>query len=246
MTSELAGIRKGAAPTTPSRVFAIGQLLLFLVLAAVLIPALSPSATVGHGLVVKLFFLARILVLLAAATWFLRIQHRTWADVGLRKPHWWKTLFAIPLGAGAAAIAVGVVSALVYRAGVHAADYGMFAPLRGNLGEYLFWGILVTWGTAAFGEELLFRGFVLRSVKLALGGSEQFATTGAVVIQAIIFGALHFYQGPGGVATAGAIGLVLGFVWLFTDRNLWAGIVIHGLFDFASMTALYLGAMPHR
>jgi hypothetical protein len=28
---------------------------------------------------------------------------------------------------------------------------------------------------------------------------------------------------------AGAIGLVLGFVWWFSGRNLWAGIALHGI-----------------
>jgi hypothetical protein len=49
-----------------------------------------------------------------------------------------------------------------------------------------------------------------------------------------------------GVATAATIGLILGVMWLLTERNLWAGIAIHGLFDFAAMTAIYFGAMPQH
>jgi uncharacterized protein len=49
-----------------------------------------------------------------------------------------------------------------------------------------------------------------------------------------------------GASVAGALGLALGFVWWFSGRNLWAGIVLHGIVDSLSITALYLGLVgPH-
>lgn len=246
MSTESAELRKGAIKSAASRASVLGQLVVFLVFAAVLLPALSPAATVAHGAWVKLLFLARIVALLAVGTWFLHLQRSGWAAAGLRKPRWWKTLLAIPLGVVASAVLAGVASAIAFRTGAHAADYSMFSPLRGNLGEYLFWAVAVSWGTAAFGEELIFRGFVLQSVRLVLGDPGRVATIAAIVFRAIIFGLLHLYQGPGGAANAGAIGLVLGVVWLFTERNLWAGIIIHGLLDFFAMTAIYLGVLPHH
>jgi membrane protease YdiL (CAAX protease family) len=246
MSTESAELREGANKSASSRASVLGQLVVFLVLAAVLLPALSPVETVAHGAWVKLLFLARIVALLAVGTWFLHLQRSGWAAAGLRKPRWWKTLLAIPLGIVASAILAGVASAIVFRAGAHAADYSMFSPLRGNVGEYLFWAVAASWGTAAFGEELLFRGFVLQSVRVVLGDSGRLTTIAAIVVQAVIFGFLHLYQGPGGAENAGAIGLVLGFVWLFTERNLWAGIAIHGLLDLLAMTAIYLGVMPHH
>jgi membrane protease YdiL (CAAX protease family) len=246
MTIETAKGGSSAAPTAASRRRVALQLLGLLALCALLIPAISPTAAVAHGAVIKILFLARILVLLGVATWFLRLQHRSWCETGLRKPRLWKTLLCIPLGAIASAICVGAVTAAAYRIGARAADYSMFSPLQGKLGEYLFWAFPVTWGTAAFGEELLFRGFVLSSIETVFGGRGRLVTGGAIVLQAVLFGALHFYQGPGGVATAATIGLILGVMWLLTERNLWAGIAIHGLFDFAAMTAIYFGAMPQH
>jgi membrane protease YdiL (CAAX protease family) len=46
--------------------------------------------------------------------------------------------------------------------------------------------------------------------------------------------------GAGGVATAACVGLVLGWVRLFSGRNLWAGIVIRGLIDSAAMTVIFI------
>ena len=195
---------------------------------------------------IKLLFVGRMAVLLGVATWFLRLQGVGWSSAGLRRPSWSRLLLAIPLGIVAGALCVGAVGAALRGAGVRAADYSVFAPLRGDLGEYLFWAIPVALGTAAFGEELLFRGFALRCLETVSGGPGRLTTGAAVLLQALIFGALHLYQGLGGAASAGVLGMVLGLVWLLTGRNLWAGIVIHGFFDFSAMTAIYLGDLPQH
>ena len=119
----------------------------------------------------------------------------------------------------------------------------MFNPLAHNLPEYLFW-LLATWTTAAFGEEMLFRGFMLDAIHRALGGRTP-ALVAAVLIQGVLFGALHGYQGLHGALVAGALGVVLGFVWWGSGRNLWAGILVHGFMDSLSMTIIYLGLLPH-
>lgn len=117
----------------------------------------------------------------------------------------------------------------------------MFKPIRGNLPEYLFWLLPVTLGTAAMGEEMLFRGFVTDALCSLVRTRGAAAAAVAIAIQAIIFGCLHYYQGAGGCITAGAVGLALGITWLIAGRNLWAGIVIHALLDGSAMTAIYLG-----
>ena len=89
---------------------------------------------------------------------------------------------------------------------------------------------------------MLFRGFVLDALERIIGGPGRWTTPAVILIQAALFGILHLYQGIGGAAIAGTIGLVLGFIWLFSGRNLWPGIVIHGLIDSGAMTAIFLGA----
>lgn len=223
----------------PRTVVAI-QLAVMLALALVLIPAMSPARAMAGGLTIKLLFLSRMAVLIAVATGFLRLRGLGWADIGLRRLRLARFALAVPLGLVASVVLVSIVSVALSRAGVRAADYAMFAPLKGRLGEYLFWLVPVTWGSAALGEELVFRGFLLDAVERILGGQGWPASWAAIVIQAALFGGLHFYQGAGGVATATCIGLVLGWVRLFSGRNLWAGIVIHGLIDSAAMTVIFL------
>jgi membrane protease YdiL (CAAX protease family) len=239
-----------AGDRTPSpgrRLEAAGQVLILTGLAALLFPAMSPGAAVSGGVAVKLLFLARMVVLLGLATWFLRMRKLRWIDVGLRRPRWRRFALAMILGlllsAGAAAIArLGLGLA---RPEAPASDYSMFYPLKGDLRLYLYFLLPVTWGSAAFGEELIFRGFVLGALEQAFGGRRRAATLAAVVVQAPLFGLLHIYQGVGGAMTAGAVGLALGVVWLVSGRNLWAAIVVHGLIDSAAMTAFYMGATPH-
>ncbi len=135
-----------------------------------------------------------------------------------------------------------VAQAIITRFGLPGPNYLMFAPIKWSLGDYLFWLLPVTVGSAAFGEELIFRGFLTDALQRLFGGAPGvpvFVT--AVKVQAVIFGALHFYQGVGGMIVAGATGLALGRTWLIAGRRLWAGIVLHALLDGSVMTAIYLG-----
>jgi membrane protease YdiL (CAAX protease family) len=231
---------KGGKPATVAI-----QLLIILALCAVLFPAISPGAAVTGDLSTKLMFLGRMVVLLICATLFLRLRGLRWADLGLRRPRWLRLVLSVVGGLVlVAATAFGVSQGLAHF-GIARGDYSMFAPIRGDLEQYLFWLLPVSWGSAALGEELMFRGFVRDALERLFGGRGWLATLAAIVVQAGLFGALHLYQGIGGATTAGMIGLALGFVWWASGRNLWAGIIIHGIVDSGAMTALYLGAMPH-
>jgi membrane protease YdiL (CAAX protease family) len=115
-----------------------------------------------------------------------------------------------------------------------------FAGLQGNLAFYLVLLIPIAWGTAAFGEEIIFRGFILRRLADAFGGGRA-AELGALLAQAALFGIGHAYLGPRGVLNAGALGLLAGMCYLINGRNLWPVIVAHGLVDTVGISMLYLG-----
>ena len=222
------------------------QCFVIVALKAVSFPAMTPGVAVRGGVRIHLVFLSRMAVLLALATWFLRMRGLRWTDLGLRRPLWLRFSLAIPIGLLGTGVAVGLARGVVAHTGASDADYSMFEPLKGNLLQYLFWAAPVAWGSAALGEEMLFRGFVLTSLERLAGGRGWAATGFAVIAQAVVFGVLHLYQGVGGAVSAGVTGLVLGLVFVFSGRNLWAGIAIHGILDTSAMTAFYLGLIPHR
>ena len=220
------------------------QLLAIIVLSATLFPALTPRQVVGSGTLTKLLFMGRMGVLLTIATIFLRLRGLEWTDLGLRRPRLSRMIFSVVGGLFVSAALVAIVQQVVRRLGAPAADYSMFEPLKGNLTEYLYWALPVTLGSAALGEELVFRGFVRDALQRLLGSQDASTTSVAVALQAALFGLVHLYQGWSGVATAGTIGLVLGSVWLASGRNLWAGIVTHALLDLTSMTVIFFEGVP--
>jgi membrane protease YdiL (CAAX protease family) len=57
----------------------------------------------------------------------------------------------------------------------------------------------------------------------------------------VLFGAAHAYQGLDGVILTGLTGFGLGALFILCGRNLWPCILVHGLIDMGSFTALYLG-----
>ena len=100
---------------------------------------------------------------------------------------------------------------------------------------YLWFLIPVAWGSAAIGEEMLARGFLLHRAEGLTG------TTVAVVLQAALFAMAHFYQGLTGVVNIFVLALVFGAVYLKSGRNLLPLIVAHGLIDTYGLTMLYVG-----
>ena len=220
------------------------QLLVVVALAATASRAMTPAQVVAGTVVTKLLFLGRMGLLLVVATVFLHVRGLGWKDMGLRRPAPSRMVVAVVGGLMASAVLVPGVRQLVSHFGGAAADYSAFERLKGNLPEYLYWALPVTLGSAAFGEEMLFRGFVRDALERLLGSLTSLACCAAIALQAALFGLLHLYQGWGGVATAGTMGLVLGVVWLASGRNLWAGIVTHGLMDLTSLTVVFFSGVP--
>ena len=101
---------------------------------------------------------------------------------------------------------------------------------------YLVIGI---WFGAAIGEELLFRGFLLNHLKKLIGNS-KISWALALIIQAVIFGVLHSYQGSRGVVIVGLIALSFGLFYLASKRKLFPVIFAHAVFDTLTMVGLYL------
>ena len=202
---------------------------------------MSPSDVVGRGAGPKLFLLLRMAGLVLLCTWLLRREGEHWADVGLHRPRrWWM----VPLLAAGGFVLLVALSSAMYQVilpaiGAQPPQLSAGRVIRGNLAEYLYAAIPVAWGSAAFGEELVVRGFLLDRIAKVIGSSGTPTYLAAIVLQAALFGAFHFYQGIGGALLTGAVGLLIGLVWLVGGRNLWACILLHGLVDFVSATEAY-------
>jgi hypothetical protein len=178
----------------------------------------------------------------AAASWRLSVRGSSWRTIGVRRPDSWpKTVgWAVVLYGATALLVVGVVTPLSNALHWPAMDLSRFSALRGNALALAGW-LVVAWTTAAFGEELLFRGFLTTQL-LTLLGTGWAAIGAAVVIQSALFAIGHAYLGARGVVTAGCVGLVYGTAYVCNRRNLTPLILAHGLTDSLSLVAIYLGA----
>jgi membrane protease YdiL (CAAX protease family) len=92
---------------------------------------------------------------------------------------------------------------------------------------------------AGVNEELVFRGFIPSRLAKGFGDSR----TGwhvAIAISGVVFGLVHFALGPADMVLATVAGILLGEIYLWSERNLWVVVAIHSLyaltvrlFDFA-------------
>ncbi len=87
--------------------------------------------------------------------------------------------------------------------------------------------MIQNWTVAAFGEELTFRILLMRSVGFLLGDSRK-ALGIALIVQAAVFGLVHAYQGPAGIAGSFTSGLVFGLLVLAARGSIWPAALAHG------------------
>lgn len=116
-------------------------------------------------------------------------------------------------------------------------DLERFADVGASPGE-LFQLLALSWTFAAFGEELAFRILLLRGIAYGLGDT-RVAFGVALVAQAIVFGLVHAYQGPAGIAGTAINGLVYGGLVLIARGSIWPAALAHGLSNTIGILELY-------
>lgn len=100
--------------------------------------------------------------------------------------------------------------------------------------------LALNWTVAAFGEELAFRIVLMRGIAFTLGDSRT-AFGIALIVQAILFGMVHAYQGPTGIIGSGINGLVFGGLTLAARGSIWPAALAHGSSNTIGILSLYLG-----
>jgi len=171
----------------------------------------------------------------------IRLRNGSFSAMGFRRPRSWTLVVSVALAAAALRIALGdfVIDPLTSRFWPPAAAPAEADKITGNLGFALL-ALLVVWTFAAFGEEISYRGYLLRRAA-DLGKRSPLAYWLGVVLVSVLFGYGHFYKGYSGVVDSGVAGLILGAAYLITGRNLWTCILAHGFIDTFAVTLVYFG-----
>jgi membrane protease YdiL (CAAX protease family) len=160
--------------------------------------------------------------------------------VGLRWPvaPWRTILYAVAASIALLfAIRIAIIPFAVFVAG-EPVDLSIFGE-AGDTRAFLAW-LAEALTLSAFGEEMVFRGYLIRRVS-ELMGNTSVGRVAAVVVSSTLFGLAHRYQGWAGVIATAMIGAALATLYLCNRENLWTVIVCHGIVDTVMLSALYFG-----
>ena len=174
----------------------------------------------------------------------LRARTLRWRDVGLTRYRSWPVTvaFGVALGAALEGFQLLVTQPLLVRLIGKQPDLEDFRSLTGNLKMTLLF-IALSWTLAAFGEELVWRGYLMNRVADVFGRKDT-AWIMSLLLVSIAFGLAHGYQGLTGWIEEGLAGLALGVMYLRTGRNLLVPIIAHGVSDTIDMILIFFGKFP--
>jgi uncharacterized protein len=174
----------------------------------------------------------------------LRVRNLRWRDVGLTRFRNWKTTLALGIAAGVLleAFELFVSQPLLVRWLGKQPDLETFRALNGNL-KWTLLAIVGAWTLAAFGEEMVYRGYLMNRVADLMNRTRR-AWILSLILVHVSFGLAHAYQGVTGVIDEGLMGLLLGLIYLRTGRNLSVPIIAHGVSDSIDFVLIFLGRYP--
>ena len=177
--------------------------------------------------------IAFVVLLLWARRW-------EWGYIGLTKPASWRKVWlqAVVLSALLLVVVDMMFTPLVEVISGEQIDVSSLDGIRGNFLSYAIF-ILFMWVVAAFGEEFVYRGLLVRRLGFLLGDNK----TGlwiAVIISSVLFGLAHRYQGVSGMISTGTVGFIFGAIFINSRNRLWLTILTHGVYDVIGITLIYL------
>lgn len=139
-----------------------------------------------------------------------------------------------------AAFVVGSMLTMNLAASPESADMSGYGYLEGNL-PMLLLALAAVYVVSSFGEELVYRGFLMTRIA-EMGRGTKSAWAVAAVLSALVFGAAHFAWGFVGIVQTTFMGLALAVSFLLAKRSLWPLVLAHAYIDTILLVQMYLGA----
>ena len=169
------------------------------------------------------------------AIWLISWLKRTgWSELGLIHPKSWYRIILIGL---ATAVVLQGSALLQIKLGGPAPDLSAFDQIKNNPWALFGW-LIIAWTSAGFGEEIIWRGFILQQISRLFGERKTSWVIG-LISSALLFGLIHAYQGIIGIVMTSFTGIIYGLIFLNSKRNLWASIFAHAFTDSLAFILLY-------
>ncbi len=174
----------------------------------------------------------------------LRVRRLRWRSVGLQVYKSWKATIALGLVVGVLleAFELFISQPFLIKVLHKQPDLELFRSVQGNLKLMLVY-VALSWTLAAFGEEMVYRGYLMNRVADFFNRTRWSWIISLFVVHAG-FGLAHAYQGITGVLDEALMGFLLGILYLRTGRNLAVPIVAHGVQDTIDFVLIFLGKYP--
>lgn len=118
-------------------------------------------------------------------------------------------------------------------------DYSAYSIVKGNK-ELLIQLWIYAMISAAFAEEVIFRGYFCSLIEPFIGTSKASKAI-TVLLGAVLFSVAHYSQGMSGLINIFIISLVFYTVFIRSGRNIYATILAHAIIDTFSLYQIYLG-----
>lgn len=185
-----------------------------------------------------------IFVIVFYAWLSLWLRGKRWSDFGLKTPLSWKKtiIFAFFVGIIFQALSLYILEPFLGKITGDIPDVSVFRPLVGNVPQlFLFLGI--SWTIAAFLEEMIYRGYFMHRFADLFNRSNTGWIVG-IILSNLLFGFGHMYQGLSGMIVTGLTGFLFAWLYFKTNKNLWAPILAHGIYDTIGFLMIFFGIYP--
>lgn len=161
--------------------------------------------------------------------------------LGLFKPNSWLKTVLIGLIVGLLIQAFGIflLSPVTEWLGIESSNPSSYESIEGNNSMLLMY-LTVSWTTAGFGEELIYRSFFLGQM-VAFFEISKSKWIISLIVSSMIFGLWHYNNGVDAIITTGINGFILGLVYLITGRNIWAAYFTHAIANTIGFLIIYSG-----
>lgn len=185
-----------------------------------------------------------ILAIVIYAWLSLWIRGKGWSDFGLKKPDSWKKtiMLALLIGIVFQALSLYVIEPFLGQLTGDIPDVSFFRPMVGNIAQLLFY-LALSWTFAAFIEEMIYRGYFMHRFADLFNRNKTGWIVG-LIFSNLLFGFGHMYQGLSGMIITGVTGFIFAWLYFATNRNLWAPILAHGIYDTIGFLMIFFGVYP--